>query len=186
MAAAISLYNIQRVLGHNSVALELAETTAEEYPSVYGAEHPYNYGCIANLALLRRLSGDLHEAHRLNEEALAGLDARLTRDHFFSLTVTVNLASDLAALGHTHAARVLGEDSLARLTRLLGYEHFMTLSCAANLALDLAADGADEEAKALAAVMTDTCGRVYGPNDPLTEAATSGTRVNVDFDPPPI
>ena len=28
-----------------------------------------------------------------------GLDARLTRDHLFSLTVAVNLASDPAALG---------------------------------------------------------------------------------------
>ena len=62
----------------------------------------------------------------------------------------------------------------------------MTLSCAANLALDLSADGAEEEAKALAAATTRTCARVYGPNDPLTEAATGGSRVNVDFDPPPI
>jgi Tetratricopeptide repeat len=186
MAAAISLYNIQRVLGRTMQALELAETTAEAYTGVYGAEHPYNYGCIANLALLRRLSDDLNEAHRLNEVALAGLDGKLTRDHFFSLTVSVNLASDLAALGHVHAARALGEDSLARLTPLLGDEHFMTLSCAVNLALDLAADGAVGEAKALSAATADTCGRVYGPNDPLTEAATSGTRVNVDFDPPPI
>ena len=59
MAAAISLYNIQRVVGQTDQALELAEATAERYPGVYGAEHPYNYGCIGNLALLRRLAGDL-------------------------------------------------------------------------------------------------------------------------------
>lgn len=186
MAAAISLYNIQRVLGQTTHALALAKTTAEAYPSVYGAEHPYNYGCLANLALLYRLTGDLDSARQLDETALAGLDGQLKRDHFFSLTVAVNLASDLAALGEKRAARVLGTDSLERLTRLVGEEHFMTLSCAANLALDLSADGADEEAKALAAAAANTCAHVYGPNDPLTEAAVGGSRINVDFDPPPI
>jgi Tetratricopeptide repeat len=186
MAATISLYNIQRVFGQTTEALELAVETAKIYPKVYGAEHPYNYGCVGNLALLRRLTEDPQSARRLNETALAGLDAKLTRDHFFSLTLAVNLASDLATLGETRAARLLGEDSLARLTRLLGDEHFMTLSCAANLALDLADDGAGEEAEALSRTTISTCARVYGPNDPLTESAASGSRINVDFDPPPI
>jgi hypothetical protein len=186
MAAAISLYNIQRVVGQNTEALDLAVTTAEQYPGVYGAEHPYNYGCIGNLALLRRLAGDLRSARRLNETALAGLDARLTRDHFFSLTVAVNLATDLAALGETKAARALGEDSLARLTRLFDENHFLTLSCAANLALDLAADGSEEDARLLSVTTTNRCADALGPHDPLTETAASGTRINVDFDPPPI
>jgi hypothetical protein len=186
MAAAISLYNIQRVVGQITEALELAAATAEKYPGVYGAEHPYNYGVIGNLALLRRLAGDLQTARRLNETALAGLDSRLTRDHFFSLTVAVNLATDLAALGEIQAARALGEDSQARLTRLFGEDHFLTLSSAANLALDLATDGAEEEARMLAVTTTSRCAHALGPNDPLTESAASGARINVDFDPPPI
>jgi hypothetical protein len=186
MAAAISLYNLQRATGQTRDALELADATAQTYPSVYGAEHPYNYGCIGNLGILRRLSGEFEAARRLNERALAGLDTRLGRDHFYSLTVAVNLASDLAALGETRAARVLNEDTLKRLTRLLGEDHFLTLSCAANVALDRAADGADEEAKALSAATTERCARVYGGHDPLTEATASGTRINADFDPPPI
>jgi tetratricopeptide (TPR) repeat protein len=186
MAAAISLYNIQRVVGQTAQALELAAATKEMYPSVYGSEHPYNYGCIGNLALLHRLAGDLRSARRLNETALAGLDARLTRDHFFSLTIAVNLASDLAALGDAHAARALGEDSLARLIRLFGDDHFLTMSCAANLALDLSADGADEDAAVLSVTTTSRCSHFLGPNDPLTEATASGSRINVDFDPPPI
>ncbi len=186
MAAAISLSNVLRVVGQITEALELAAATAETYPDVYGAEHPYNYGCIGNLALLRRLTGDPHSARRLNETALAGLDARLTRDHFFSLTVAVNLATDLAALGDIQAARALGDDSLARLTRLFGEDHFLTLSCAANLALDLAADGAAEEARMLSVTTTSRCAHVLGPHDPLTESAANGSRINVDFDPPPI
>jgi tetratricopeptide (TPR) repeat protein len=186
MAAAISLSNTQRVVGHTAQALELATAIAESYPSVYGPEHPYNYGCIGNLAVLRRLSGDLQSARQLNEKALAGLDMRLTRDHFFSLSVAVNLASDLAELGETRVARALSEDSLARLTRLLGEDHFLTLSCAANLALDLSADGADEAARTLSVATTDRCALVLGTHDPLTEAAAGGSRIDVDFDPPPI
>lgn len=186
MAAAVSLYNIQRVVGQVSEALELAAVTRERYPSVYGAEHPYNYGCIGNLALLRRLAGDLRSARRLNEEALRGLDERLTRDHFFSLTVAVNLATDMAALGEIKAARALGEDTMARTARLFGEDHFLTLSCAANLSLDLAADGAEEDARMLSVTTTSRCAHVLGPHDPLTESAASGTRINVDFDPPPI
>jgi tetratricopeptide (TPR) repeat protein len=186
MAAAISLYNILRTTGQTREALELAAATAATYPSVYGDRHPYNYGCIVNLAILRRLTGDLHTARRLNEAALAGLDARLTRDHLFSLTAAVNLATDLASLGESRAARELGEDSLDRLTRLFGEDHFMTLGCAVNLALDRSADGADEEAEALSAETTSKSVRAYGPSDPLTEAAASGSRVAIDFDPPPI
>jgi hypothetical protein len=186
MAAAISLYNIQRVVGQTTQALELALMTAEKYPAVYGAEHPYNYGCVGNLALLRRLAGDLRSARRLNETALAGLDAKLTRGHFFSLTVAINLATDLAVLGDTRAARALGEDSLARLIRLFGEDHFLTLSCAANLSLDLGADGAEEEARVLSVTTASRCAHVLGPHDPLTESAAGGSRINADFDPPPI
>jgi tetratricopeptide (TPR) repeat protein len=186
MAAAISLYNIQRVVGHITKALELAEAITKQYPGVYGSDHPYNYGCIGNLALLYRLVGDLQKARRLNEEALAALDARLSRDHFFSLTVAINLASDLAAFGDIQAARALGEDSLARLTLLFGDDHFLTLSCATNLSLDLAADGAEEEARTLSVTTTSRLAHVLGATDPLTESAASATRINVDFDPPPI
>lgn len=186
MAAAISLYNIQRVVGQNSEALELAKVTAGKYPTVYGADHPYNYGCMGNLALMHRLADDSLTARRLNETALAGLDARLTRDHFFSLTVAVNLATDLASLGEVQMARSLGEDTLARLTLLFGEDHFLTLSCAANLALDLSADGEDEAARLLAVTTTSGCAHALGDHDPLTESVASGTRINVDFDPPPV
>ena len=177
MAAAISLSNIRCVAGQTEEALDLAAATAEDYPAVYGADHPYNYGCMGNLAMLRRLTGDLAEARRLNETALAGLDARLTRDHLFSLTVAVNLASDLAALGETAQARALGEDCLTRLTRLLGGQHPVTLGCAANLIIDLRADGADEEADALSAETMSGYERVLGPDHPMTEA---GRRADAD------
>ena len=186
MAAAISLSNIQWTLGHTDKALALAAATADNYPAVYGAEHPYNYGCLGNLALLRRLTGDPGEARRLNEKALVGLDARLTRDHLFSLTVVVNLASDLAILGDTAQARALGEASLPRLTNLLGKQHPLTLGCASNLTLDLRAEGAGDEADALSASTVRGYESTLGVDHSLTEAAAAGSRLDFDFDPPPI
>jgi hypothetical protein len=186
MAAAISLSNIQCMLGQTDKALALAAVTAEKYPSVYGADHPYNYGCMANLAMLRRLTGDPAEARRLNETALAGLDARLTRDHLFSLIVAVNLASDLAALGETGQARALGEDCLDRMTRLLGGQHLVTLGSAANLMLDLRADGANERADVLLAETMSGLERTLEAGHPVAEAIAGGPRINWDIDPPPI
>ena len=186
LAAAISLSNLQRTTGQIAAALELAEETAEAYPNVYGAEHPYNYACQGNLALLQRQAGEPAAARALNEAALAGLDRRLSRDHFFPLVVAVNLASDLAALGHADQARVLGADTLARSTDLLGDNHPVTLTCAANLALDLLATGAGDEAEALAADTSARCARTFRADDPLAEALATGSRAEVDFDPPPI
>ena len=186
MGAAVSLSNIQRVLGQTAQALELAEAVADAYPGVYGDDHPYNYGCAGNLALMRRLAGDPAAARALSERALAGLDARLTRDHLFSLTVAVNLASDLAALGLAADARALGDDSRKRLIPLLGAEHPLTLCCAANLALDLSATGAGEAGAALAAETASRCARTLLTDDSLAEAVAAGTRANTDFDPPPI
>lgn len=186
MAAAVSLSNIQRTIGRTDQALALAAATVDDYPAVYGAKHPYNYGCMGNLALLRRLTGDCLAARQLNETALAGLDAGLTRNHLFSLTVALNLASDLAVLGDTAHARALGEDSLARFTRLLGGDHPLTLGCAANLALDLRADGAGEEAEVLLAKAISGYARTLGTDHPMAEAAAAGLRLDFDFDPPPI
>jgi hypothetical protein len=186
MAAAISLTNIQRVIGQTDQALALAESTVANYPDVYGSDHPYNYGCAGNLALLRRLNGDPAEARKLNEAALAGLDAKLTRDHFYSLTVAINLASDFAALGDTARARDLGQDSLRRLRILVGEQNPLTLSCAANLVVDLRAEGADEDAQRLLEETLSHYADTLGIDHSEAMAAAAGKRLDPDFDPPPI
>lgn len=58
-----------------------------------------------NLALLCRVTGDPAAAQALNEQALAGLDARLTPDHHYPRAVAVNFASDLAIQDKTAKAR---------------------------------------------------------------------------------
>jgi tetratricopeptide (TPR) repeat protein len=186
MAAAISLTNVQRTNGLIDDALKLAESTVAKYPDIYGPDHPFNYGCIGNLALLRRVAGDPAEARRLNEFALGGLDARLTRDHDYSLAVAVNLASDLAMLTESAAARELGEDTLERLIKLLGRDNPLTLGCAANLVVDLRADGAPEKAGSLWADTMSRYEATLGRNHPDTVVAAEGGRLDFDFDPPPI
>jgi tetratricopeptide (TPR) repeat protein len=188
LAIAINVSNLLRTTNeeHHPEALALAESTASRYPQVYGDDHPYNYGCIANLALLKRVTGDYDEAQRLSTQALNGLDGRLGRDHHYTLAVATNLASDYAALNQLSEARALGEDTLSRLTRLLSPDHMVTLGCAANLALDLDATGDAAAAQALRADTMERYGNTLGEQHPDAMAAAQGRRVDPDFDPPAI
>jgi hypothetical protein len=185
MAAAISLTNARRTNNRIDEAVKLAEDTVARYPRIYGKEHPYYYGCLGNLALLRRYAKP-DEARRLNEEALAGLEAKLTRDHDYSLVVAMNLASDLAALGDLESARALGEGTLRRLRALLEEDHPLTLGCAANLVVDLRTSGADAEADELYADTMSRLNATLGDKHPDTENAAKGLRLDFDFDPPPL
>ena len=60
LAIAISVSNLLRTIGksYHGEALALAESTVARYPAAYGKNHPFNYGCMSNLALLRRVTGD--------------------------------------------------------------------------------------------------------------------------------
>src|SRR5262249_40811298 len=70
LAIAISLSNLLRTIGeqHHPEALELAASTAARYPAAYGEDHPFNYGCMSNLALMRRVTMDYAGARDLNEK----------------------------------------------------------------------------------------------------------------------
>jgi len=188
LAIAISLSNLLRATSpeHHEEALALADSTANQYPAVYGQEHPYNFGCLGNLALLKRVTGDAAEALRLNSEALAGLDRRLGRDHHYALAVATNMASDLAELGRLDEARELGEDTLGRLRALLGTDHTVTLGCAANLALDLTATGNEEAGRALHDDTLAHYRHTFPDQHPDTVAMLEGRRIDPDFDAPAI
>ncbi len=143
LAIAVGRSNLMRSTNNSfhQRALELAEVTAERISAVYGARHPYYYGCMTNVALLKRATKDPAGARQLDQQALDGLTAGLGNNHHYTLTAAMNLASDLAALGQLTEAVSLGEDTLQRLTTLLGRTHSHTLGCAENLALDLIAAG---------------------------------------------
>ena len=69
--------NVLRAVGRIDEATKLTSDVMTRYPTVYSEEHPFNHGCIGNLALLRRLLGDTKGARELNEKALMGLVFRL-------------------------------------------------------------------------------------------------------------
>ena len=78
LAIAIGMSNLMRTtdVSYHEKALELAEVTVDRFAAVYGASHPYHYGCMTNLALLKRVTGDAAEARELDQEALRGPDGR--------------------------------------------------------------------------------------------------------------
>ena len=51
-------------VSYHEEALKLAEATAGRFAAVYGKDHPYYYGCLTNLALLKRVTGDAGGARR--------------------------------------------------------------------------------------------------------------------------
>jgi tetratricopeptide (TPR) repeat protein len=188
LAIAISVSNLLRTIdtSHHQEALALAESTVERYPAAYGGSHPYSYGCMSNLALLKRVTGDPVAARELNEKALEGLAAGLGWDHHFTLTTAMNLASDHAVLGNPREARRLGEDALPRLTTLLGPAHPHTLGCAANLALDIMATGDEDTGKRLQDETLERFTATYGEEFPDRVVVAGGGRLDPDFDPPAI
>jgi hypothetical protein len=188
LAIAVSMSNLLRTISddYQGQALDLAESTVARYPAVYGEDHPYNYGCLSNLALLQRVTGDPGTARALNEQALEGLTAGLGPDHHFTLSVAMNLASDLAVLGRPGEARRLGEETLPRLSARLGPDHQHTLGCAANLALDLMATGDEDAGKDLQDKTLKRYEETQGPDFPDIAVAAEGKRLDPDFDPPPI
>ena len=188
LAIAIGVSNLLRTIGEDQhpEALELAESTVARYPGVYGPDHPYNYGCQSNLALLKRVTGDPDGARELDEKALAGLTASLGPDHHYTLTAAMNLASDFAVLGKPREARRLDEDTWPRLSALLGENHQHTLGCASNLSLDMLACGDEEAGKALQEQVLKTLEEAQGRDFPDLVVAAVGKRIDPDFDPPPI
>jgi tetratricopeptide (TPR) repeat protein len=188
LAVATSLSNMLRSTSeeHHPEALVLAESIVARYSKAYGLEHPYYYGSQGNLALLKRVTGDAPGARELDEYALNGLDARLGRDHHYSLTVAMNLATDLAELGLPQKARALGEDTLPRLQALLGEDHPQALGCAANLALDRIAAGDIAAGEELQKEALERYRQTLPNDHPDAVVALEYRRLDPDFDPPPI
>jgi tetratricopeptide (TPR) repeat protein len=188
LAIAIGMSNLMRTtdVSYHEEAMELAQATVDQFAAVYGNRHPYYYGCLTTLAVLKRVTGDAAAARELNQEAFSGLTDGLGPSHHYTLTAAVNLASDLAALNHVAEARALGEDTLQRLTAQLGPDHAHTLGCAANLALDMIALGDEEDGRELQSKTVRLLLDTYGEDSPDYEVAARGGRLDLDFDPPAI
>jgi tetratricopeptide (TPR) repeat protein len=188
LAIAIAMSSLMRTtdVSYHEKAMELAEATVDRFAAVYGASHPYYYGCLTNFALLKRVAGNPAAARELHQKALLGLSAGLGESHHYTLTTAVNLASDLAELKQVADARALGEVTLQRLAQQLGDAHAHTLGCAANLALDMIALGDEEDGRKLQGKTLQRLADSYGKESPDYLVVASGDRLDPDFDPPAI
>ena len=188
LAIAVSLSNLLRATDerYQTEALDLAEKTAAMYPAVYGPQHPYNFGCMGNVALMRRVTGNPEGARQLDQEAYEGLLASLGPDHHYTLTAAMNLASDHAVLGHWETARRIDQDTFERLGTLLGSDHPHTLGCESNLALDLTELGDVDAGRQHAQHAIFRLQQTQGHEFPDTVVAEQRGRLDPDFDPPPI
>lgn len=146
------------------------------------ASHPFAMIAATNLAVTRRLIGDVDEARRLNERAIAGFLERLAEDHPYVLVARANLASDLAELGEVEKARVLDEETLERSKRTLGAQHPTTLAIAHNLSMDFNLLGNTNDAAILHTQASASFRAVLGDDHPATRAANQNVRANLDTD----
>ncbi len=128
--------------------------------------------------------GDPARSRSMNESALAALEARLGRDHHYTLAAATNLAGDLAALDEIDNAVRLGRGTLRRFRSLVGEDHPSALACASNLALDLRAAQDTVAAKELAERTHTAYVRTLGREHGFTSACEEGRRLVSDFDPP--
>jgi tetratricopeptide (TPR) repeat protein len=188
LAITICMTNMLRSTdeSYHAEALDLAQSAVDRFPAAYGHEHPYFYGCLGNLALMKRITGDPAGARELSEQAVRGLTTGLGAEHQFTLAAAMNLAGDLAELGERERARRIGEESLPRLTALLGPDHWHTLSCANNLALDLRAAGDKEAGRQLREETLRRFRDNFSDDFPEVAVAAQGGRLDPDFDPPAI
>ncbi|MEV4805537.1 FxSxx-COOH system tetratricopeptide repeat protein [Nonomuraea sp. NPDC049421] len=180
IAALIALSHVRRS------EMSLAKEVVAGYAETLGAEHPFYYAAMGNLALRHRYRRLPAAARSVDERALAGLVTRLGRDHPYALAVAVNLASDLAESGDIEAASQLGTDTEERLRRVLGPAHPTTLACGANLRLDRARTASRNERKVLLEETFRLYADTLGVDHPDAGRAARNERVDVEFDPLPL
>ncbi|GAA3347928.1 hypothetical protein GCM10020358_64560 [Amorphoplanes nipponensis] len=131
-------------------ARELAAANAELYRQKFGDLNVETLGALVSLANCARADGDLDEAHRLLERAVARYHAVLGEEHPFTLAAAADLAGVVRATGRYAEARTIDAEALGGLRRSVGADHPFTLSCANGLAADLLALGEAQQAREIA------------------------------------
>jgi tetratricopeptide (TPR) repeat protein len=172
-----------RHMGELKKSRDFGVRSVEGFQTVYKyAAHPFTMIATTNLAVTCRLMGDVDEARRLNERAIAGLLERLSEAHPYVLVARANLASDLAELGEADKARALDEEILGGSKRILGEVHPTTLAISHNLSMDLNLLGSANEAAILHTQTSSGFRTVLGDEHPATLAANQNVRANLDAD----
>ncbi|MFI7596714.1 FxSxx-COOH system tetratricopeptide repeat protein [Actinoplanes sp. NPDC049681] len=167
LAAATTLAEIHRQLGHYQQARQLDEDTLTRR-KVLGDDHPNTLTSANNLADDLRRVGEHERARELDEDTLARRRRVLGDDHPDTLSSANNLAEDMRRVGEHEQARELDEDTLARKRRVLGDDHPDTLNSANNFAADLRRVGEHEQARELDEDTLARRRRILGDDHPRT------------------
>jgi tetratricopeptide (TPR) repeat protein len=138
-------------------ARALATANVALFRQKFGDLNVETLGAVVSLANCCRDDGDIDEAHRLLERAVARYHAVLGDEHPFTLAAASNLAAVVRATGRYAEARTIDTEALGGLRRSVGVDHPFTLACANGFAADLGATGDAEQAREVAA---DTLARL--------------------------
>ncbi|BCJ52030.1 hypothetical protein Asp14428_35050 [Actinoplanes sp. NBRC 14428] len=160
----------------------LATTNAELYRQKFGDLNVETLGAMVSLAHCARDAGDLDEAHRLLERAVARYHAVLGDEHPFTLAAGADLAGVVRATGRYAEARTIDQEALGGLRRSVGADHPFTLSCANGLAADLVALGEGQPAREIALDTLTRSRSVRGGDHPDTLACAFNVALDAGDD----
>lgn len=161
--------NSLRKLGRHRAAADEARSLRLAFRARLGDDHPSTLLAMQTATNALRDNGELGEAVRIGEEALAQY-RRIFPEHPFTQVCATNVAIAMRQAGRVAEARRLNETALEQLTASFGPDNPYTLCCASNLANDLAAAGDAEGALRLSRDVRERSLVVRGPDQPYTLA----------------
>lgn len=94
-------------------AVDTAVMARDGYADVFGADHPFTRICEVDLSIYALAAGDRELADAMSQRALGALQARLVKDHLWTLAAAVARANTLVALGRLTEAQQLEAQALS-------------------------------------------------------------------------
>ncbi len=122
-AAMVNLASVLRKAERPDEARPLDLQARDALMGVYGDQHPFTLAASINYASDLAACGELAEAIRIGQDALANCRTTLGLDHPDTLMAAINLAIDVAVSGGQARAQRLREDALRRYAETLTMEH---------------------------------------------------------------
>jgi serine/threonine protein kinase len=162
-----------RGLGIIDAALPAAKRSYELYRAQFGPDGPDTLHALNNLAIMYSEAGQLDEAIRLQEDALARMKQVLGPDDLNTLKAMANLSTDYKLVGRSKESLLLREKAYQKIREKLGADHPDTLDALASLATDYGATGRLQEAISLLESVVEKRQLITGVTHPDTIRAVN-------------
>ncbi|MFI7541672.1 FxSxx-COOH system tetratricopeptide repeat protein [Actinoplanes sp. NPDC049599] len=190
LSARMSLGNALRDGNPDREQLHSARHHMETAVALYQArfpDHPFNFVCQANYAIVLRHLGEVAQAREMNERVLTALDAKLGKEHPYVLCCATNLSNDMAAGRDYEGAYRLTESVLQRSNKpqVRGPMHPYTLGVKHNHALNLILTGREAAGGTMHAEVIQQFDATLGADHPDSLSARAQRRLEADIEPPP-